>query len=130
MASDIQVRELRTLSVSSDGTAFRIGVRDGEGEEHGLVFPSDALRTLMLSLFRVRDTAFKRLLNDTSARLVYPAESCRLQSVPGTDQLILVLRSSDGFEAAFAIAPEALAGLAELVRERAPQGEDLPLRFN
>jgi hypothetical protein len=34
MTGDIEVRELSSLSVSSDGTAFRIGARDGDGGEH------------------------------------------------------------------------------------------------
>lgn len=130
MPGDIEVRELRTLSVSQDGTAFRIGIRDDNNGEHGLIFPTECLRTLMLSLFRVGDTAFKRVLNDSNARLVYPIESCRLQLVPGTRQLILVLQSSDGFEAAFAMAPDALTQVAEAVLDHACEKANQPFQLN
>jgi hypothetical protein len=99
-------------SWSSDGTAFRIGLRDADGREAGLVFPSDAVKALMMSLFRVGDTAFKRLLNDDTARLVYPIENARLQASPGTDRLILVFTTTDGFEAAFAVEPKVLLDIA------------------
>lgn len=130
MSGDIEVRELRTLSVSSDGDAFRIGARDSDGNERGLVFPSECLKTLLLSLFRAGDTAFKRLLNDPTARLVYPVEDCRLQTVPKTNQLVLILRTADGFEAAFAIPPDVLVQLAEAVLERAARTKAQPLLLN
>ena len=62
--------------------------------------------------FLVGDTAFKRLINDESARLVYPVERCQLQQVPASEQLILVMKTPDGFEAAFAIDPALLARIA------------------
>ncbi len=130
MSHDIEVCELRALSVSADGTAFRIGLADSDRRDVGLVFPSDALKALMLSLFRVGDTAFKRLLNDDSARLVYPAETCRLQAASGMDgRIILVLQSADGFEAAFALAPETAAGLARAIDEARPTTAE-PVRLN
>lgn len=129
MSRDIEVGELRTLSVSADGSAFRIGLVDGDGGDVGLMFPSDALRTLMLSLFRVGDTAFKRLLNDESARLVYQAESVRLQAAPGSDLSILVLRTPDGFEAAFALDPKALTALAAGAKDETVK-RMAPLRLN
>ena len=129
MSADIAVRELRTLSVSADGTAFRIGMGDDAGSEIGLVSRSDALQALMLSLFRAGDVAFKRLLDDASARLVYPVETCGVQLVPGTTQLVLALRTTDGFEAAFAVAPETLGALAELVLAR-PRLDGASTRFN
>lgn len=117
MAGDVDVRELKTLAVSGDGSSFRMGVRDASGRDVGLVFPTDAVRTLMLSLFRVGDTAFKRVVNDDSARLVYPVDTCKLQSVPGADRLILVLATADGFEAAFYIDRETLASVASSALE-------------
>ena len=59
MAGDIDVSELRSLSVSQDGTAFRIGLADRNRQEVGVVLPSEALKVLMLSLFRVGGTVFK-----------------------------------------------------------------------
>jgi hypothetical protein len=117
MTHDVDVRELTTLSVAPDGGAFRMGVRDAQGRDVGLIFPTDAIRALMMSLFRVGDIAFKRVMNDDSARLVYPVGECRLQSSPGTDLLILIVKTPDGFEAAFAIAPSDLKSLATLARE-------------
>lgn len=113
---DVTVAELTTLSVAPDGSAFRMGLRDVNGTDASLVFPSDAVKSLMMSLFRVGDTAFKRILNDDSARLVYPIDDYKLQWAPGTDRLILVLRTPDGFEAAFAVSPMALKSMAKQVK--------------
>ena len=130
MTDEIEVHELRTLAVSSDGTAFRIGCKTVDDAEYGLVFRSDTLRALMLSLFRAADTAFKRLLDDPSARLVYPVTGCRLQSAAGGGQNVLVLQSADGFEAAFALAPETLAQLAEVVMAHTSDTCPHPLHLN
>lgn len=109
MARDLVVQELKSLLVAPDGAAFRLGLRDLQGKDAGVIFPSDAIRALLLSLFRAGDTAFKRLLNDDSARLVYPAVACTLEALPGTGRVMLIMRSDDGFEAAFAIDPRALS---------------------
>jgi hypothetical protein len=119
MTDDVDVRELTTLSVASNGGAFRMGVRDANGRDVGLVFPTDSIRSLMMSLFRVGDVAFKRIMNDNSARLVYPTGACRLQSSPGTDQLILIMTTTDGFDAAFTIAATDLKQLARQASEHA-----------
>ena len=76
------------------------------GDVVGLAFPTDAVKTLMLGLSRVADEAFKRMLQDDSARLIHPVESLSLQPAPGTDQPVLIIRTSDDFQVAFAIEPE------------------------
>ena len=86
---DIEVAGLTTLKVSQDGTSFRMGVRTQEGRETALVFPSDTLKSLLISLFHASDTAFKRQMNDNHVKLVYPIDDFELQAAVEDDRLIL-----------------------------------------
>jgi hypothetical protein len=101
MPREIAVDEVLAFAVASDGTAFRMSVRGKTGDVVGLAFPTDAVKTLMMGLSQVADEALTRMLRDDSARLIHPVESFSLQPAPGTDQLILGIRTHDGLEAAF-----------------------------
>src|SRR5262245_4240467 len=122
MAEDIVGCELTDFWVSEDGRAFRLGVRDQNGSVRAVVLPSDALKSLMMSLFKIADTAMKRLYRDDGIRLVYPIEDYALESACGSERLILTLRTADGFEASFAVQPDDFLSMAISVSDHLGRG--------
>ena len=111
------VDSVKNLAVSSDGSRFNILVRGKDGEDKAIVFPSDALKSLLMSLFRVADTAFRRQLDDDNAKLAYPVHDFELQTAKDAECLILTLKTRDGFDASFAIEPGMIGIMAAMARQ-------------
>lgn len=128
--NNIEVTELTALTVAPDGSTFRLGVRTRDEGACGLVFPSEAIQALMLTLFRAGDIAFRRILKDEDARVVYPVQRTEARSVPGSDGLVLVLATPDGAEVAFHFSPQDLARLVETVRTHLASKLAAPGKFN
>ncbi|MEM7748814.1 MAG: hypothetical protein AAF346_11215 [Pseudomonadota bacterium] len=117
MVQQFEVQDVRNLAVSPDGSRFNIRVRDVDGEDTSIVFPSEALKSLLMSLFRVADTAFRRQLDDESARLAYPVYDFELQAAKEEERLILTLKTRDGFDASFAVEPGMIVMMAAMARQ-------------
>lgn len=122
---DIEVRDLTTLKVSEDGSCFRLGIRKSDGQDAGLVFPSEALKALLMSLFRAANDAFQRQTDDPNVKLVYPIDDFELQAAVQDERLILTLRTQDGFDASFALQPNTLVVMASMARMHMEASEEL-----
>ena len=74
MSDDVEVKTLKSLSVAQDATSFRIGLTGAQDRDYGLVFLSEALNVLMMSLFRLVEvtlylTDWSQLENARTIRL-------------------------------------------------------------
>lgn len=118
---------LTTWSVSPDGTRARLGFADGDGDPCRVELPVEAVSGLLMTLPAVLQAALHRR-GDTSARIVQPLGTWRLEEAAEPDMLILTLQTSDGFSVAFALAPGELAAMADAVQDHRPR-IPLPVRM-
>lgn len=59
MVHELEVQDVRNLVLSPDGSRFDIQVRRADGKDSAIVFPSEALKSLLMSLFRVADIVLR-----------------------------------------------------------------------
>jgi hypothetical protein len=109
----INATTLTTLTVAPDGSMVSINVAEADGAPASLVLPSDALRSLIMSLPPLMQQALRLRYRDPSLRLVYPLGTWRLESSTEAGRLLLALATSDGFEVTFSIAVEELKRIAD-----------------
>jgi hypothetical protein len=93
--------ELTTFDVAIDGSAARIGVRDASGKPASVTLPVDCLSALLITRPRMVQAVLQYRHDDPSLRLVYPLGAYRVETVGGSDQVILTLATPDGFEVSF-----------------------------
>ena len=103
---------LTTWSVSHDGSRVRLGFADHDGKSCRIDLPMEAMSALLLTLPRILQCALEAR-NDGSDRIVHPLGGWQLERAAEPGELILTLRTSEGFEVAFAMAPDQLAAMAE-----------------
>ena len=103
---------LTTWSVSHDGSRVRLGFADGDGGPCRIDLPMEVMSALLLTLPRILQCALDTRGNG-SDRMVHLLDDWRVERAAGQDELILTLKTPDGFSIAFALAPDELAAMAE-----------------
>jgi len=103
---------LTTWSVSHDGSRVRLGFADGDGDPCRIDLPMAVMSALLLTLPRILQCAFDTR-GDGSDRMVHPLGSWSVERAAGQEELILTLKTPDGFSIAFALASDELAAMAE-----------------
>lgn len=109
---DIVGQDLKAFEVALDGSRFRIRFSRPDGSLASLSLPSTCLQALVLTLPKMMLEALKARHQDESLRLVYPAETVRVEQaqVPGTT--ILSFTTPDGFEVSFGLTPAQIRAVA------------------
>lgn len=110
--SELVGEALTTWSVSHDGSRVRLGFADRDGEPCRIDLPMEAMSVLLLTLPRILQCALDTR-DDGSKRIVHPLGGWQLEQAAEQGELILTLRTSEGFDVAFALAPDQLAAMAE-----------------
>ena len=120
MASDeppvtIDGKRLTSFDVAPDGSLFRLNLIDAEDKAVSVALPTGCLNELLMTLPRIITQAMHAKYGDNSMRLVYALGDWRLETAAGDERLILTLRTTDGFDVAFADQDRAAAGAVERV---------------
>jgi len=112
---------LTTWSVSHDGSRVRLGFTDRDGEPCRIDLPMEAISVLLLTLPRILQCALDTR-DHGSDRIVHPLGGWQLERAAEHGRSILTLKTPEGFDVAFAVAPDELAAMAEAGQDhwRAP----------
>jgi hypothetical protein len=97
--------QLTTFDVAPDGGSVAIHVTDDQGSPSTLVLPTECLNALMMTLPDIVRRSLQARYGDPSMRVVYPVGSWSLErsAVPGN--VIITLRTPDGFSVSFGLSP-------------------------
>ena len=114
--SELVGEALTAWSVSHDGSRVRLGFVDRDGDPCRIDLPMEAVGALLLTLPRILQCALEAR-DDGSDRIVHPLGGWGLERAAEHGELILTLRTSEGFDVAFALAPDQLAAMAEAGRD-------------
>jgi hypothetical protein len=114
MAAELTVGSLTSCEVSNDGQQIRLAAQDATGAPINLCLSHDQAGSLAMTLPRLLSAALKARYRDPALKFVFPLKDYQLEGTPGRKDLILSLRTSDGFEVSFAVTPATLSKLSEL----------------
>lgn len=103
--------KLIAYEVAGDGTRFRISFICAGGELGSLSLPTECIQALIMTLPRMMTQALLARYNDSSLRLVYPAETVRIEGSPDANTFLLTFTTPDGFTVSFAVSNQQLAEL-------------------
>jgi hypothetical protein len=116
--ADLKVRHLTTFAVAADGRTSRLNFTDSEGLPSAITLPTECLNELLMTLPRLVSQALRSRYNDSSLRLVFPADEWRLEK-SGDTRVILTIGTGGGFEASFVFERDHLRGIADSVEDDA-----------
>ncbi len=102
---DIIGHDLKAFEVAVDGSCFRLRFSRPDGSLATLRLPGACLQSLALTLPKMMLEAVRAQNQDESLRLVYPAQTVRVEQAQAQDTTILTLVSPDGFEVSFGLTP-------------------------
>jgi hypothetical protein len=115
MTDAVVVTALTSCHVSDDGREIRLSVRDGMGTPLDLQISAEQAGSLAMTLPKLISTALKARYRDPGMRLVYPLTDYNLEGAVGSQDRILSLKTTDGFEVCFSVAPATLAEIGQLI---------------
>ena len=99
----IEGQQLTSWTVLAGGTRVRMNFIDAGGGPHQIVLPFDVLSSLLMTLPSMVQAALNARFADGSLRFVQSLGSWHLEQAEASANLILRLRTKDGFEVAFAL---------------------------
>jgi hypothetical protein len=95
---------LTTFDGGSDGERVRLNFVDANGRRCSLSLPLEQLGALLMTIPRILRSALEARFGDDTRRFVHPLACWRLESVVGTEAVILNLLTPDGFDVSFSVA--------------------------
>ena len=123
--NEIHVRSLTTHQVAPDGSTVCLYFENADGRQGSLKLPSNCVQQLLMTLPRLLAKALQAHYRDASLRVAFPLGDWRLEAAAGSKDVILTMRTSDGFEVAFALSEpttvrmmSAMEGLSALIEKR------------
>jgi hypothetical protein len=128
MASDdaaipIDGKRLTSLDVAPDCSFFRLNLIDAEGKAVSVALPTGCLNELLITLPRIITRAMHAKYGDNSMRLVYALDEWQLETATGDERLILTLRTTDGFDVAFALSHRDIEAMSRAAQNSADTDE-------
>jgi hypothetical protein len=124
MPNTIDVASLTTCLVPHHGTHIHLNFDDIDGRSATLVLPTPCVHQLLMTLPHLLSTALRVQHADASARAVFPLDEWRLEAAAGTSDLILTMKTPDGFEVAFSLSTATLARLSAAGEEKASSASE------
>jgi hypothetical protein len=113
MSTSIEITGLTRFETGEDGASISLLAEDISGHSVRLVFPTDVLSSLTMTLPKMLTTAIQRRRNDPSARLVYPLAAFKMELSTDLSTRILTLMTPDGFTVSFAVSDDQFRELAQ-----------------
>jgi hypothetical protein len=114
----MNVKSLTTCQVAPDGSAVYLSFEDAGGQSVALQMPRASVQQLVLTLPSLLSKALRAQHGDSSLRAVFPLSEWRLESAAGSKDLILTMRTPDGFEVAFVLGARNVADLMFAIDEQ------------
>ena len=121
MRDEIDVTSLITCQVSPGGQRIRLSFQDTGGRPATVNFTAGCVQQMVMTLPHLLSTALKAQHRDDSVRAVFPLGEWRLEAAAGSDDLILTLKTTDGFEVAFSISVPVLSQIGSAVENHDAQ---------
>jgi hypothetical protein len=110
---DIVGKELITYDIASDGSWFRMSFICADGKKGSLSLPIECIQALIMTLPRMMTQALVARHGDETLRLVYPAQTVRIEGSPDPDIFIVTFTTPDGFAISFSLTGKQLDGLRQ-----------------
>src|SRR5262245_39767757 len=101
--SVIRGKQLTTFEVSPDGESVAIHVMDDQAQPAALVLPSECLNGLMMTLPEMVRRSLRLRFRDPAMRVVYPVGEWDVERSPVPGNVVVTLRTPDGFAVSFAL---------------------------
>ena len=112
-AEHIAGKELISYDIGKDGDRFCMTFACVNGKKGSISFPSDCLKSLIITLPKMMRQSLQARYNDENLCLVYPAETVRLEGSPDPDIFIMTLMTPDGFDVSFSLNRKQLRALGK-----------------
>jgi hypothetical protein len=116
MPNDIYVASLTTCQVAADGQYVRLNFEDVCGLPTTLRLTSAGIQQLIMTLPRLLSRALIAQHGDSFVRAVFPLSEWRLE-LAGSKGFILTMTTPDGFEVAFSLSAQMIAGITSALEE-------------
>jgi hypothetical protein len=132
MAEEITVVEaLGALNLAPDGGRFFLNLVCEDGHQVDLSFPTDCLKTLIMTLPQLMRQALQAQYRDESLRLVYPAEGMRIEQSSDANTFIVTFATVDGFEISLGLTWQQMTNFNLVAAELSRKGVDSsPAKFS
>jgi hypothetical protein len=114
---EIDVRSLTTYQVTADGSVICLDIENARGRPIALRLPRSCVEQLLMTLPRLLSNALQARHGDASLRVVFPLGDWRLEAAAGSKDFILTMRTSDGFEVAFALSAPTIARMMAVMED-------------
>jgi hypothetical protein len=112
-----EVLALTECGVAPEDGRLNLGFRTAGGDNSTLTVSVEQAGALLMTLPRLIERALRERHADPSLRYVFPLGDWTLETAPEQGQIILNLKTSDGFAISFVIARDAVANLAAALDE-------------
>src|SRR5262249_18412885 len=98
-----------------------LSFRDDGDNTATLNLTSDCVQQLVMTLPHLLSNSLQAQHGNASLRVVFPLGDWRLETAAGATNLILPLKTADGFEVSFSVSALELAQISAAVDGREPQ---------
>ena len=103
LCMEIDVQTLTTCEVAADGGAVSLGFVDSSGKPATIKLSLHEVGSLAMTLPGLIDQALQKRLGDHSLYSAYPLASWVVEQSSDPAQVLVTLRTVDGFSACFSI---------------------------
>jgi hypothetical protein len=118
---EIDTQALTTCEVAADGGAISLGFVDSTGNPATIRLSLNQAGSLAMTLPGLIDRALQTRFGDQSLRHAYPLASWALEQSSDPTEVMITLRTEDGFSLCFSIPCQQQSALGEaLVAQPAP----------
>jgi hypothetical protein len=122
LAMEIDTQSLTTCEVAADGGAISLGFVDSTGTPATIRLSLNQVGALAMTLPGLIDKALQTRFGDQSLRYAYPLESWVVEQSTDPREVMVTLRTVDGFSVCFSIPRQQQSALGEaLVAPPAPK---------
>jgi hypothetical protein len=112
--------------VTPGGARIRLNFDDTHGRAATLVLPTSCVQQLVMTLPHLLSTALRAQHGDNSSRAVFPLDEWQLETAAGTSDLILTMKTPEGFKVSFSLSAATLAQMSEAVEEKRKSAPEWP----
>src|ERR1700754_2301544 len=117
---EIETQALTTCEVAPDGGAISLGFVDADGKPATIRLPLNQVGALAMTLPGLIDKALQARFGDQSLRYAYPLASWRVEQSSDPTEIMVTLRTVDGFSVCFSIPRRQQSELGEALTQSAP----------
>ena len=126
---EITGSSLTQCQIAPDGSAVRLNFKSDCGQPASLTLPVECIQQLLMTLPHVASMAIRARYRDETLRWVFSLGSWQLEAARASADVILTLKTPDGFEVAFSIGRQDVKQIACAVDAAGPASEQARTAF-